>query len=119
MSVDSINRDGKTVRPYGSTRSGNAALQAQACHLGYAKLAASTGVADCIILDAFLRRAQAKGLRGVIPLNEAAVLVFGKFGTFPCKVVRSSPGEAGIKNLPIRPKRSRIDYLKFSPSEDN
>ena len=61
-----------------------------------ASLEASNGVFDCIILDLSSGGAKLK-LSQVVPLNQPAVLSVGRFGTFPCRIVRSEVGEAGIQ----------------------
>jgi hypothetical protein len=61
-----------------------------------ASLEASNGVFDCIIFDLSSGGARMK-VSGTIPLNEPAVLSLGRFGTFPCTIVRSSVGEAGVQ----------------------
>ena len=95
MSVDSINRDGK---PCARTVQHGPAMRRYRRKpvIWAAKLEVSSGVADCIILDLSSGGAKLK-VSTIIPLNEPAVLVFGKFGTFPCRIVRSSVGEAGIE----------------------
>jgi hypothetical protein len=61
-----------------------------------ASLEASNGVFDCVILDLSSGGAKLK-VSQLVPLNEPAVLNIGRFGTFPCKIVRSQVGEAGIQ----------------------
>lgn len=95
LSVESINRDGK---PCARTVEHGPAMRRYRRKpvIWAAKLAASSGVVDCIILDLSSGGAKLK-VSSIMPLNEAAVLVFGKFGTFPCRIVRSSAGEVGIE----------------------
>lgn len=61
-----------------------------------ASLEASNGIFDCIILDLSSGGARLK-ISEIVPLNEPAILAFGRFGTFPCTIVRSGFGEAGIQ----------------------
>lgn len=61
-----------------------------------ASLEASNGVFDCIVLDLSSGGARLK-ISEIVPLNEPAILAFGRFGTFPCTIVRSDLGEAGIQ----------------------
>ena len=95
MSVDSIHRGAK---PCSRTVHHGPAMRRYRRKpvLWAARLESSSGVADCIILDLSSGGARLK-VSETIPLDEPAVLVFGKFGTFPCRIVRSSPGEAGIE----------------------